>query len=965
MRKRLSRDSRGLGGGPGAFATLLVCSTFAISALGAFPALAVSPAAPAKQAPVNAEPAARAEAVAERQLLWRLDAPLLFVKRHSYQGIHIYDTFYKWPPGGGGIYVLENPGDPRQKWRIRAVIDESSPNSLGKGVYSHPDLSWDASRLVFCYKGEPNGSTKIYEIGIDGKGLRMVSDPTPQAACYKGAHAGMHDVAPAYLPDGRIVFSSTRAAGLVPCANSGVAILHVMNPDGSDIHPISVNAETEFDPAVLPDGRIIFGRWEYVDKNALTIQSLWTIYPDGSNETAVYANNMVFPEATLDVRPVPGSHLLAMTFAKHNSTPRGSIAMVDPLMGKNDPNAAYNFEHPKNPLYDRGDSCEPYPLDENTVVFSGRPAGQKRNVIEMINRLGERIVVLSDPAICLHSPILVKPRPAPDNLPDKADRGLKHGAFFVQDVYAGLTGIKPGEAKWLRVVEETSRVSASPHSPNPFNQTFLVSAALAFATKIYHGMVPIGEDGSVYFEAPAGRALYFQVLDKDKRLIQSMRTFIQAAPGTTRSCIGCHEDKSSVPKYSTGAVPGQPARLKPESWGTGYMDYPSMVQPVWDKHCVSCHGGENGFAARLDLTGGWTTHFNNSYENLADRRQTQLTAYLIDGIDCMNGTANWSCRIFKPRSFGSATAPLAKVIASGHKGRIANLTATERDLVMAWIDCNGLYYGSWDYTAHGYALGAWGATASLLQAEMVKAKCTDCHSNNIGGDWINLQTPELSRMLRAPLAAGADANAKGFGAAICKNHPMDPRRIRTRLLRNGYAHAVQPIEAFAPQPVPPAAEGSKTQPSFQSTGDPRYQAMLEIIRKGRQAALATPRVDMPGAQVIAGASRMFIPPPVPAQAPVPQARIDDGGAIGLLWERSAGTIGLEAEIHRGPAKDFIPSERTLIARTILAHYLDREAPAGKQHYALILRDGAACSKPSFITVDVPGPAEPIKSARRP
>jgi hypothetical protein len=885
------------------------------------------------------------------------------VKRHSYQGIHIYDTFYKWPPGGGGIYVLENPSDPREKWRIRAVIDESSPNSLGKGVYSHPDLSWDARRLLFCYKGEPNGSTKIYEVGIDGKGLRIVSDPTPQISCYKGVHAGLHDVAPAYLPDGRIVFSSTRAAGLVPCANSGVAILHVMNADGSNIHPISVNAETEFDPAVLPDGRIIFGRWEYVDKTALTIQSLWTIYPDGSNETAVYANNMVFPEATLDPRPVPGSNLVAVTFAKHNSTPRGSIAMIDPLVGKNDPNAACNFEHPEDPLYDRGDSCEPYPLDEKTVIFSGRPPGRNRNVIEMITRQGQRITVLSDPDICLHSPMLVKPRPVPENLPDKADRGQKHGWFFVQDVYEGLAGVKRGEAKWLRVIEETSRVSASPGNGNPFNQTFLVSAALAFATKIYHGIIPIGEDGSVYFEAPAGRALYFQVLDKDKRLIQSMRTFIQAVPGTTRSCIGCHEDKSSVPKYSVGAISGEPAKLKPESWGTGYMDYPGMIQPIWDKHCVSCHGGEKGFAARLDLTGGWTTHFSNSYENLTDRRETQLTAYLIDGIDCMNGTAFWSCQIFKPRSFGSATAPLAKAVMSGHEGRIPKMTAVERDLVMAWIDCNGLYYGAWDYTSHGYALGAWGSTAGQLQAEIAKAKCTDCHGKDIGGDWINLQNPEQSRVLRAPLAVDANANAKGFGAAICRNHPMDPRRIRTRLLRNGYAHAVQPLAAFAPQPVPPPAEGSKPQPSFQSTDDPHYQAMLEIIRKGRQVALSTPRVDMPGAQVIAGRDRMFIPPPVPARAPVLEARIDAEGAVRLQWERSAGTIGLEAEIHRGASESFVPSEQTLIARTPLAHHVDREAPAGTRHYALILRDEATCSKPSFITVDVPRRAAQAETGR--
>ncbi len=151
--------------------------------------------------------------------------------------------------------------------------------------------------------------------------LRRLTDPTPTCDDYQGTHAGQHDICPAYLPDGRIVFLSTRPSGLVPCANSGVAVLHVMNVDGSDVHPISVNNVNEFDPVVLADGRILFGRWEYVDKNALTIQSLWTVNPDGTQETALYANNMVFPEAILDARPIPHSHLIVGTFAKHNSTP--------------------------------------------------------------------------------------------------------------------------------------------------------------------------------------------------------------------------------------------------------------------------------------------------------------------------------------------------------------------------------------------------------------------------------------------------------------------------------------------------------------------------------------------------------------------------------------------------------------------------------------------------------------------
>ena len=147
------------------------------------------------------------------------------------------------------------------------MIDPTTPETLGEGVYTHPELSWDATRLLFCFKGEPDGSTSIYEIGVDGTGLRRLTDPTPTCTDYHGSLQGQHDVAPAYLPDGRIVFLSTRPSGLVPCNNTGVAILHVMNADGSDIHPISVNNVNEFDPCPLPDGRILFGRWEYIDKN--------------------------------------------------------------------------------------------------------------------------------------------------------------------------------------------------------------------------------------------------------------------------------------------------------------------------------------------------------------------------------------------------------------------------------------------------------------------------------------------------------------------------------------------------------------------------------------------------------------------------------------------------------------------------------------------------------------------------
>jgi cytochrome c553 len=800
----------------------------------------------------------------------------------------------------------------------------------------------------------------------------------------------VHDLAPAYLPDGRIVFLSTRPSGLVPCFNSGVAILHVMNADGSDIHPISVNNVNEFDPSILPDGRILFGRWEYVDKNALTIQSLWSCNPDGTQETAVFANNMVFPEAVLDARPVPGSNLIVGTFAKHNSTPRGSIAMIDTRLGKNGPQAIVNLEHPENPTCDTGNSCEPWPLSKDVVIFSGRPGSQQRNVIEMMDRSGHRVTVLSDPEICMHSPILIKPRPVPPALADVTDRSKKTGRFFLQDIYKGLTGVKRGEVKQLRVIEETSRISPTSMGGSPYNQVFLVSAALAFSVKNFLGVVPVDESGSAYFEVPSGRAVYLQAMDGEGRIVQSMRTFVQAAPGTTRSCIGCHEHKftATAPRTGFPELLGRgPDRLRPESWGSGYVDYPSMVQPILDKHCVSCHGGPKDIAARIDLSGGWTEHFNISYENLVDRRHSQVVAYWISGIDCMNGTAHWSCQLFQPRSHGSGSAPLAQLLVSGHDGRIPDLTRKERDLLMAWMDTNGLYHGSWDQNGNGCAIRGWNATRQALTAEMQAAGCVKCHATGPReNDWINLKDPQFSRILRAPLPisplpmgegqgvrAGVRATSSassspqpgplpkgdgtGFGLGLCRDRKAEVRP-RVRLLVNGYAHGVQPIEAFSGQPyVPPNSEGTPVA-SFASTGDPHYQKMLAIIRQAREQALAAPRVDMPGAEVVAGTCRQFNPPPLPEVAPAPEATPGEQGVVHVTWERTAQTIGLEAELHRSAERDFTPGDKTLLTRTSLFQYTDTTATPGKQYYALVLISGDERGKPAYTAVTVPAPAPP-------
>ena len=900
-------------------------------------------------------------APAAETLRKNLDSPILFTKRGNYRGIHIYDTCYQWHPGGG-IYVLENPSAPTDKQKIRVVIDEKSANTLGKGMYFDPDLSYDAKKVLFCFKGEPKGSSSIYEIGIDGKGLRRITNPRADylpcdkdgkiKSVYFGRHGSLgaaQDLTPAYMPNGKIVFTTMRHNGLVPCNNTGVAILHAMDPDGSKTYPISVNSETEFDPSLMADGRILYGRWEYVDKTALTIQSLWTVYPDGTMETALYANNMVFPEAVLDSRQVfSDPTFIVSTFSKHNSTPRGTIAMIDTRMGKNDPKAVFNFSDPKN-----------------LILFSDRNG--KKNAIFLVKRNKDnsitRELLLSDQQIDCHSPILLKARPLPKMRASQVDRSKDYGFFVLQNVYEGMPKVPKGSIKSLRVVEETSRVSKTPGG-GPFNQTFTISAALAWTGKNYLGLVPVEKDGSAYFKVPAGKMIFLQALDAKGRCVRSMRTFIQAAPGATRGCVGCHEDKKATfpPLKTLAMAQRKPAEEpKDESWGSGPLDYPTMVQPILNKHCIKCHGGQKGFAAGLDLTGGWTAYFNNSYENLVSRREVQYKSTLIAGVCSMNGTAHYSTKIFPAYEIGSPAAPLAKVVvdgALGHKDRF-KITTAERDLILAWIDGNGPYHGTWNYTPRAFNLREWGGAKNQLIAVMKAAACVKCH--NTGGrggrfepDWFNLENPEFSRILRAPLAKSKD----GHGAALCRDAKVDGFR-RLRIFSTGrYEHAVKPLDSFPKQvwrKWDKGAASGKPVISFEDTKNKHYLKMLDIITKAREAALKNPRLDMPRGEVfaISGRHRNIYPVRIPKKLPKLTAEQIPGGEVAVRWGLSSRTWGLAVDVYRGDKPDFKISDKTKVARTELGSYIDRsELAAGEYFYAVVFDNDEKRSQPVRAAVKV-------------
>lgn len=857
-----------------------------------------------------------------------LDAPLLFVKRNPYFAAHIYDDYYTWHPGGG-IYVRNRPDDGATLGDVRPVIDPKTNETLGAGVYRDPDLSWDAGELVFAYRPDAESVTSIYKIGLDGTGLMRLT-----------ASDKYNDITPAWLPDGRVVFTSTRPRALVPCFNSGVDTLHTMNADGSDILSISSNNVNEFDPAVLADGRVLYGRWEYVDKTALYMQSLWTVSPDGRMEESLYGNNMAKPTAILDARPVPDSHTVVASLTPHNGQAVGAIGLIDTKLGKNELRAITNFT-PEYPVeMDQGlrtGPSDPWPLSEDDVLISNNAIGS-HGIIELVDRDGRRELVHCDPEMSCFAPMLIKPRERPTTVSPLATSETT-GKFLLVDVYQGLEGVERGKVKKLRILEETARTSGLPPGGRWWNQAFLVSWQGAYIVKNILGTVPVHEDGSAYFEVPAGRAIYFEALDKDGREIQRMRTFVQATAGTTRSCVGCHESKKTTPVRNTHpplAMLGDAVQPEAESWGSGYVDYPTMIQPILDRHCVRCHGGEEGIGHGLDFSGGWTWAFNIGYETLIKHR-------MVGFLNCNNSSVHTS-EIQPPGTIGSGAAHLADVILKKHP----EVTEAERELLFAWMDTNSNYYGTWDYTQHATCEAILKAQSPLTQV-MKAAGCADCHApNHIGSDWVNLQMPEWSRILRAPMAKVEG----GLGVEFC----------RDRKAAQGYplvTQAVQPPDVLKPSIEPEWVSGGEPHVTFTSTDDPRYQAMLDVIRQAQAEALAKPRVDMPGAEIEPGHCRLQVPIPVPSAPPELTGKVCEDGSVELAWPRTALTIGLQYELHRSDLSQFAPSEATQIGLTTAGRFLDMESPPGMQHYALIVSSGEKRSQPVWTDLRVPVPQLPV------
>jgi hypothetical protein len=669
-------------------------------------------------------------------------AKLLLVKRYSYSPGWYYADFMRASRFGGGLYVLSLADG-----KLSRLAEQ-----LDGGIFDRFDLSFDGQRVVFGYKAAPGKGFRLWEVRTDGTGLRQITfDPPDEPEriakywhpAYKPSGVYRHhtdDFHPCYLPDGGICFASTRCEQGVLCDQGdslSVNVLYRIGGDGTGMRRLSQNALSESTPSVTNDGRILYTRWEYVDKGVIAVQGLWTMRPDGSGTREVYGNDVEMPPVLIHGRAIPGTeHLFVATGTMHHPFAVGPILLVDArrnvltaepirsltpdtdlcVIGKDGRPHAEHYAHLVNGQWvndDRGPLfADPYPLaDPATGAGAGKyflvacnPDRPWSDALAyglwLIDAFGNRVPIYHDPKISCWQPFPLRPRPCAPLIAsaaseDRPGQEQERATVVLQDVYAGLEGVPRGSVKYLRILEQVARPWAARRfwpDDSAFGQHAVVSLNAHIHVKIHHGIVPVDEDGSAHFTVPSEKNLFFQALDKDFMEVQRMRTFVNFRPGEVRGCVGCHQFRPRAPHGAAPLALRRPASLPGPQPGESVprpIHFPTDVQPILDRHCVQCHSGSR-LDGGLDLSGEMTRYFSRSYENLMNRK---LLACVQEFYGPQPDAQVTNVEPLPPKALGSHAARLMTFLRSGHY----DVKLSEEELVRAvtWIDANGPYYGTY------------------------------------------------------------------------------------------------------------------------------------------------------------------------------------------------------------------------------------------------------------------------------
>lgn len=679
---------------------------------------------------------------------------------HMNMGVIYLATETQPCPDGSQLRIIDlSPEANGQPLRDELLFDSEN------GIVRDPEVSFDGKKMLFAwrktnkqagtngYLAPETGNYKIYEMDLATRQIRALTDDSTYGA----------DFEPCYLASGDIMFSSARCVQEVTCGWGDCSNLYLMNKDGKYARRVGFDQTQTAFPHLLDDGRVVYTRRDYNDRGQSYAHALFFMNPDGTTQTEYYGNNSMAPTSIQHTRPIPGTGKTMGIAGGYHTSQGGKLVTIDPKKGRQNYEGLTFYNWEPTPLREVNDEnyCRvgeqfvyPYPLDENSLVVSLSPVGaymtRDNGMLDkakeqglMLYKLyymnldGSRELLAANPTLSCTQGVPVMARKRPGVRASTVDYTRKTGTCYVQNVYYGPSaeGIEPGAVKKLRVVKlfykpvtigaggwGPSRKEVGPlrkysgygwHSVLP---TGVGSAS--FDAKEIMGEVEVHEDGSAMFEVPARVPFFFQLVDKDGLVIQTMRSWATLMPNENFSCVGCHEENDSAPlpqAMKTLALQRPPQTLQPVHSISGQpFSYTKFVQPIFDEHCVCCHSpGKKG--EKIDLSSTIVKDFEQEKWASSTRRkfnQSYLTLLKVKwdtsnkktkGPRLDEGRPNeWvdyytrmaTMELTPPYYSGSTQSGMIKKLLAGH-GK-TKITPEEIGTIAAWIDLNVPFVGEYD-----------------------------------------------------------------------------------------------------------------------------------------------------------------------------------------------------------------------------------------------------------------------------
>ena len=603
--------------------------------------------------------------------------------------------------GGGPVIIRDFKSKPTCVNVLQGVRVTAGP-WMGKtltGKFSGLELNYNGKELLFAATTSAE-VWHVFRFSLVTKELVQLTD------------GGDDDFDPHQLPSGRIVFTSTRRGGVGRCVITPQSLtytLHSMEPDGSDIVCLSFHETNEWAPTVSHAGKLVYTRWDYVDRHWGTAHHYWESFPDGRDPRNFHGNyplphsavrpglepkdygkrGLVYgrelrPDAELAFRPIPDSPKYTATAVGHHQGFSGSLVLLDPRIPDDGKMAQLKRITPEYffPEVERGATHTygtAWPLSDDFYLCNYNFG------LYLLDRFGNRDVI-HDPGrgpYRVRSPFPLRSRHMPPALPVMTWQGKRakspehHRAVIsvmnVYDADAAATLPKGLKVKWMRIVQVIPQMLDNWFSRESVSQ---ISFATDSIGRMPLGVVPIEEDGSVYCEAPVGKAIYFQLLDAKGMAVHSMRSATYVHPGEHLSCQGCHEDKwQGTPQAYTRpiALRRRPSKIVPEvTSGAIPFNYIQLVKiPVFDKKCVPCHKKD---PKAPDM----------SYRSLARNDR----AFSYPGERPSLVTLGVGGSRTTPGRFGARASGIMKALATKPQHKKVKLTKDELRRLTLWLDMN-------------------------------------------------------------------------------------------------------------------------------------------------------------------------------------------------------------------------------------------------------------------------------------